>query len=603
MKGMSKRVVFVCLSVVFSLLVFTGCRDSGKESVIKGWVSTGEPLAGAQLYILDSNGEKVWESNEPATGDTGSFILEIKNLPDDFRIIAEGEMGNERTRSVRLTADYRGFDCETDIIYINVPSTMVSAYIDKNPDAGIEEAKEAVAAKLNLPVWVEPGKDTHTTGKYFSYDVFMDKADGFENLSSYIDHLSESGDTHSFKETEAEEMLQGIGGTIATSLAKGAASYVGTELTGWALKEMGIGFKDATQDQLNQLQAQMDRISGQIDQMRSEMKEYYERLKNQIDKSSYNTRVGQIDIIDPIMSIKEDMDLLASNPYDNKDKKLLDDLKEGIKTAIQNDILTHVDEIHNQLVGVGGQEPLLKLWSNIIKNRNRFLSYEDSMLVQNQYEYFRQLQEYILLLQVEYFHAIGEEGDNIPRIEAALEKYDNNITEQQKLILKPIPEGLVICIYNEYGGNMYTTPVKMYPMEEDIRKLAASYHYDQHLGYDKWMHMEHEQYLKYLLENCGGSSETFTERLLLKGWGEKNTIPDMDKIAVTYKEPRKELGLGEYIPESIVYKRYNFNDGNWYRHYVTTNWFNESEALKGSDWFTFFIYRNFTAEELAEYFW
>jgi hypothetical protein len=68
--------------------------------------------------------------------------------------------------------------------------------------------------------------------------------------------------------------------------------------------------------------------------------------------------------------------------------------------------------IHNLLVGLAGEKPLLTLWREIVYE-DRYLDWYDYGKIKSQFDFFRQWQEAILLLQVEYYHAMeSEPGQN-----------------------------------------------------------------------------------------------------------------------------------------------------------------------------------------------
>ncbi|HKL80677.1 MAG TPA: hypothetical protein VJ888_09625, partial [Mobilitalea sp.] len=253
--------------------------------------------------------------------------------------------------------------------------------------------------------------------------------------------------------------LQSIGATLAMELGKGAASYLGGQLMGWGLKEAGIGFEDVTQVQLAQMSKKLDQISSQLSNLEAQLNDAVSQISKQILDSEYNTRVGQIGtLIGHISSIQEELNQFIRNPIKDN-PELLEKSRQEIITNIKNRIISNENLIHNQLVGVGSQESLIKVFSRAVKLDNRFMTTKDSEKVNTMYEYFEAIQTSMLELMVEYYHAIGEGGDNTNNIDRIISTFNNNIHKQKNLLLQPVPEDIVIDTKQNimiYRGNHYT---------------------------------------------------------------------------------------------------------------------------------------------------
>ena len=250
--------------------------------------------------------------------------------------------------------------------------------------------------------------------------------------------------------------LQSFGATIATELGKGAASYIGGQLMGWGLKEAGIGFEDATQEQLNKMNEKLDQISRQLSDLEDKLDDVVSQISKQILDSEYNTRVGQMsDFIGHITSIRDELNRFINNPVKNN-PELLEKSRQEIISNIKNHLISNENLIHNQLIGVGSQESLIKVFSRAVKLNHRFVTSKDSEKVTTMYEYFEAVQTSMLELMVEYYHAIGEGGENTNNIDRIISTYDSNIAAQKKLLLQPVPEDIVIdtklnlMIYNGF---------------------------------------------------------------------------------------------------------------------------------------------------------
>ncbi|HKL99125.1 MAG TPA: Ig-like domain-containing protein [Mobilitalea sp.] len=263
-------------------------------------------------------------------------------------------------------------------------------------------------------------------------------------LSAVAHIMVVSGSAISASDSAIHNGLQSIGSTIAKDLASSAASYVGNELMGWSLKEAGIGFEDATQTAIDAMNEKLDKIAKQLLDMEERLNEAIAEINKQILDSEYNTRVGQMSaLIGQIKSIRVELNSFSSNPIKDN-PELLEYSRQEIISNIKNNLISNENLIHNQLMGVGSQESLIKVFSRAVKMDNIFLDSEDSAKVTTMYGYFEALQTSMLELMVEYYHAIGEGGNNLNNINRIINTYKTNIAAQKSLLLREIPNGMVI---------------------------------------------------------------------------------------------------------------------------------------------------------------
>lgn len=615
---MKQRFCLVLAVLMFfgMLSIMSGCETSAenKEMILTGWVMANDPISQAKLTIYDTKGNIVHETEAESTGSMGSFMIEVENLPVDFRIVAEDGISNDELFPVKMISDYRNFDPNKDRVHINILTTMAAMYFDANPNKTLDEAAQIVREFLVLPDWIDIERSFERSNKYFDYNEFFNQAVSVGGINEYIGYFVNNPTlSHSFAVEESSGLPQSATSTIATTLAKSAATYAGQELAGWALKEMGFGFKDATQEQLDGLKIQMVEISEQLTRIENEIKE----LKNMVVQAEYNERIsGLITLIGSITDIQKDLENLVTNPSTNKET--MESRRNLIVENIKDNILKHKSDIHLELVGVANSTPLLKLYNTIVKNRNRFLSYEDSKIVNDHYEYFRQLQEFQLLLEVEYWHFMGEGGDDTAEIDSALQRYNDNIEQQSGengLIKDSIPEGLILDVSKNI---MYAVPRKLYPKRRDVYLVANDYNDGNHLGYNGWKHMETyntnvngrdaPSIALALLNGHGGSSESFAQHLLDQGWGENNIIEEMDRFGVKKINVVYDYFSNKVIYRKEVYLRYNYSENEWYKHddpnIVKMMPYSKTLVpLLDSDWFTFFFYRNMKQGEVDRFFW
>ena len=457
----------VCLSVVLSIALglMGGCSgsDSGQETIVQGWVSAQGPISGARLVVSNAAGDQIYRTDEPATGDFGSFLIAVKDFPADFRVSTEGGSLDGEASPCELKADFRNFDPETGIIYINIVTTMVSAYLDEHPDKTLDEATMIVKNFLEIPADVDIGSGLNASMQYFSHHMFIAAAASHGGVNQYIDQLvaqmgSVTGATHPFSGGTPNSLGGGLAASLATELAKGALSYAGGKVFGWGLSKIGLELPDATLEAFSLMQEQLVQVSQQLDALDTKLTKIYNELSTEIKQNNYDIRVGQMGtLISNINSIRKQLTIFVSRPPANK--ALLETKRRAIINLIESKLLGNESIMHDQLSGLGGQTPLLKIWSQVVKSKHRFLSATDSATIKDQYDYFAALQEWMLELLVEYYHATGEGEDYHEGIDSALKGYNENIALQKALLLKGIPQGyyldresgLMIFLPDNYG--------------------------------------------------------------------------------------------------------------------------------------------------------
>jgi len=414
--------------------------------VLQGWVSASGPVTGANLAIYDTKGIQIHKTDKPATGDFGSFLMEVNGLPADFRIAAtDGSVDGESLLD-ELSADYRGFDPETDTVYVNALTTIVSTYLDKHPDKTLEEVTTTVKNYLEIPEWIDIGRGLYSSDEYFSYSSFIEEANDNGGFNDYIDYLvaemddSTTGISHSFSVEASSNILSPGTVWVLDGLGKGVLTYTGGNLFGWALSQAGVGFGDEKDAAIRQMLLNLANISKQLDNINDNLAQ----IELQIAQGGYNTQIGQIsDIKSAIMTTKDDLVLLATNPPSKPD--LLQSKKQDIIEAIRTAILPYRNVIHDQLTDEAASAiPLLKQWSQVVKKKYRFLSTANYPAIQAQFDYFDTLQVTMLELLVEYYHAQGEGKDYHEGIDAAIKDYEDHIAEQKALLLPAVPEGVYL---------------------------------------------------------------------------------------------------------------------------------------------------------------
>lgn len=458
------RATWYALAIVVSALM-GGCGGGGgthTEGTVQGWAAANGPVGAAQVLLYDPSGNVIQQKDVHATSDFGSFMASVNDLPRDFRIVAEGGTVADEPFSGRLVADYRNFDANNGIVHINPVTTLVSAYLDKHPGLTLEDATAKVKKFLAMPDSFDIGEGANSSGEYFDHRTFMADAllnGGFQpSIKKLVDEI-DSGPaeaTHPFPSAASGGGMQGGGGVgmwVAEKLATGAVSYIGGEAMGWGLSQIGLGLDNQTAQltqAIAQMQQQLSALSSQLDVLNSKM----DQLSNQLVATEYDVRMGQVSqLIGAIKSIRGKMTIFVTSPPANK--QLLETKRKEIVDLIKANLLGKETLLHDQLYGLPGQTPLLKLWSQKVKTSHRFLSSSDYATVKSMFDYFDALQAWQMEILVEYYHYTGEGAEYHAGIDSTISAYQANIQKQHSLLLNPIPNELYIYHNANYDLAIY----------------------------------------------------------------------------------------------------------------------------------------------------
>lgn len=436
-----REIIGISSMVVLLLIGCSGDDTNPKTEYMRGWVFAEFPISGATVSIFDSDRVQLNKSGDE-TYDEGTFLVGIKGLPKNFRVIATDGKEGFREFAAELKTDVNNFDPETDIIYVNAVTTMVSTYLDKHPEKTLDEATTIIKDFLKIPQTVDIGESLHNSGQYFSHMAFMAEAERNGGVNSFIEILlaeleSDPTKTHPFYSTQ---LFAGDTSDIVTKIvdkiAEGAISSAGGKFFGWALKMFGTG------GDYSEVQKTLGEIKTMIEELSNKINSIYEQLSAQITQTDYNIRIGQIyPLKSKIESTSEALSFLVTFTQSPENENWIASEKERIKRIIGEQILPEAKLINKQLVGEAGAEGLIKVWSRIVKNKHRFLGPDDSKQIQAQFDYFDALQLSLLALIIEYHHAT-DAPDQL--IHDAIDQYKKNRAAQISMKPLPIPKDTII---------------------------------------------------------------------------------------------------------------------------------------------------------------
>jgi hypothetical protein len=442
-----REITGILSMVVLLLIGCSGDDTSPKTEYIRGWVFAEYPISGATVSVFDSNRVQLHKINQTIveTNDQGTFLIGIKKLPKNFRVVATNGKEGSQDFAAELNTDVNNFNPETDIIYVNVVTTMVSTYLDRHPEKTLDEATTIIKDFLEIPETVDIGESLHNSGQYFSHTAFMAEAEQNGGINSFIEILLEEIEndpekTHPFYTAQLfTDDTSSIVAKIADKIAEGALSSAGEKLFGWALKLFGSGGDGVD---LREVQRTLEEIKTMLSELSNKMDRIYEQLSAQITQTDYNIRIGQINpLMNTIKSISASLSYLATVTPSPENKIWIVSETERIKRIIGEQILPQASVINDQLVGIAGAEGLIKVWSRVVKNKHRFIGPDDSKQIQAQFDYFDAIQLSLLELTIEYHHAT-DAPDQV--ILTAIEQYQNNRKAQLAIKPSPIPKDAII---------------------------------------------------------------------------------------------------------------------------------------------------------------
>ena len=147
-----RRPVCRFLSFLMIVLLAVGCSssDPAPPVYLDGYVSADGDVAGARVQVTDMSGN-VRAEKAPATSSSGAFMITVNGLPRQFRVVSGGGTIADRPADYRLTTQIEQFDPDMDRVYVNLVTTLVCAYLDRNPGKSLADAVREVKAFLALP--------------------------------------------------------------------------------------------------------------------------------------------------------------------------------------------------------------------------------------------------------------------------------------------------------------------------------------------------------------------------------------------------------------------------------------------------------------------
>lgn len=392
---------------LFTLLAFfcTGCSHSKGDRlpvVLDGYIATDGGVTGAKVQLQDVQGHVIAEKSA-ATGDTGAFSLTTPWLPDAFQVASVGGTVHGSPLTYTLRGHFAGFDPANGVLWVNLPTTLVCAYLDQNPGKSVDEANRVVKAYLEIPAGVDLARDLHGSTKLFSPEIFLGEAEAAGGVGSFMNQLvkemaQDSQARHGFPavalgDPPAAPLAQCAGTSMATAARNGLIAWGVGQALGKVMSELFPGSGAPTAGQIAELKAMLTQIQQQLVDVRNDI----QSLKIDTLDAQYSTNTMFIatyvnniqETYDKLnMQLQKDPATLTATEVAQR-KAILKSLMERVNTKIKDDLGT----FHTMLYGSQGADGLFQTYAKKLKAEKRFLSkknYQDKvkalMLYYNQLE-------------------------------------------------------------------------------------------------------------------------------------------------------------------------------------------------------------------------
>jgi hypothetical protein len=416
--------------------------------VVRGWVEGVANLSDVGVRLLAPDGAELGRT-AGGVGTTGAFRLEVASLPPAF--VAEASGG--ALGHTRLLAECDEFDAAADMIHIDPATTLVARLLRRQPGTPEAAVEGRVEHFLGLPSYAHLAEVELDPA--FVQELVHLAGLGGGGLGPFLDRLereleldpdatlaeasapaARQGDDagappppESFvaQALDASEMARGatselvksLGGDLAKTYlgnwASGPGGKVVEPVFGWFLTAIGwpAGQGDPAIEALRKMDGQLAALSGRltlveakIDGLRSQVG----GLFTQVIRSEYNTRVEAIgpglanDIRGAAQKIKWLADAVrggAESPANlREDRDALLAAAEKLESHLAS------STIRSALTANGaGADPLLAVYSRLVRHSRRFWSQTSAQEVQRMFDYFDVLQLVELEMACEWGHA------------------------------------------------------------------------------------------------------------------------------------------------------------------------------------------------------
>jgi hypothetical protein len=291
-----------CLWVLLITIVVSGCGSSPSDTFLNtgglnsptrvlnsgqnGMVYLSEPAQNVVVQVLASDSAEVFGSF--TTNEAGIFLIPAgTSLPSRFRLVADTPEGVRVERFVD--------DDDLPYLWLNIPSHLVSLYVQRHPGISVTEAESVI--RRSLSVGLDEGYNGTSDGRKSSFSHLRFRQAVQDSGLSYLAYCEqliegfENGEVVDFGAPEPPftlsvsprvapvGVLGQVGEIVGLKTAKKLLHFVGEEVGSKLFDssvEFGVGQITAatgwhigTQAEFNEINEKLDVISEQIVQLTS----------------------------------------------------------------------------------------------------------------------------------------------------------------------------------------------------------------------------------------------------------------------------------------------------------------------------------------------
>ena len=429
-----RRPVCGFLSFIMIVLLAVGCSssDPAPPVYLDGYVSADGDVAGARVQVTDMSGN-VRAEKAPATSSSGAFMITVNGLPRQFRVVSSGGTIADRPADYRLTTQIERFNPGTDRVYVNLVTTLVCAYLDRNPGKSLADAVREVKAFLAIPAEVDIAAGLYHSTKYFSALTFLQEAETNGGVEAFLGTLAQQltldpAARHPFP----SRLLGGPGGgalTACPGTTLGQAARNGVIAWGVGLA-LNIGMSELfgmggpSKEDIEELKQMLSQIQAQLVELKNEVLS----LKLGLYQLEYN--LGTMLLSDYVT--------LVENAYTGLSIELLKDPATLTPNEIaqRNNTINYwmkitgeqikplLGALHTKLYGTLGSDGLYKAYARKLKEEKRFISYDNYHgRVKKVLLYYNQIEAAAVYLSTEYSR---KENMSLDDINKTIQQLDAN---------------------------------------------------------------------------------------------------------------------------------------------------------------------------------
>jgi hypothetical protein len=418
-----------------------------------------EPVSGGTILIYD--GLDLIQTEPNHNFYNGTFSVQLNPLVTkllasrDLRVevMANPSGSMAPGSSATLMAELHHFNPDSQVLFINPVTTVISAYRKVKPTASLDEASRKVADTLGVASAASVAcQSSHSSD--FNNGAFISESQsqgGFDALVHAVAQNAARGEGSSFisKAMAGSADLPDFKKlflALANDLAKQALTTVpfGTAFAGWVLDQVFSAPSQTTADkdmiapQLKKIGQQLDNILAGISDLSAQIADFEASIKNAVKLSAYQQQAQDIQTsINSLCNIEGQVTFLAdADPNEDHTS-----YAENVQTEIQDDVSKNLLDIWSGLEGndslaVPG---LINRWSDLVGPGPGYPIFTNSAYLTTaapNWEYYLGAETVGFNLQLELAHVLLKKEPSLAGeiIKSAMANFNNHTDTEERRI-------------------------------------------------------------------------------------------------------------------------------------------------------------------------